>query len=77
MALQTSSLDVLGLPPAGLDFTFRVRALGPASFVVIDESSRLADVAGASQPPATVMAAPTPDNLRGFATVVHREVVFP
>jgi hypothetical protein len=77
VALQTSSLDVPGLPPEGLDFTFRVRALGPASFVVIDQSSGLPDVAGASQPPATVMAAPTPDNLRGFATVVHRQVVFP
>jgi hypothetical protein len=77
VVLQTGSLDVPGLPAQGLDFTFRVRADGPLSFVVIDQTSGLPEVPGAVAQPANVMPAPTPDNLRGFSTAVHTSVVFP
>jgi hypothetical protein len=77
VVLQTGSLDVPGLPAEGLDFTFRVRSDGPLSFAVIDQSPGLPDIAGAAARPANVMPAPTPDNLRGFATAVHTAVVFP
>jgi hypothetical protein len=74
VVLQTGSLDVPGLPPEGLDFTLRVRATSTVTFVVIDQAPGLLE--SVSQPVA-VMPAPTPDNLRGFATIVHRVVVFP
>ena len=75
--LQTASLDVPGLPAEGLDFTFRVRASSPVSFVVIDQTPGLPELAGAAPRAESVMAAPTPDNLRGFATVVRSVFAFP
>ena len=77
VVIQTGSLDVPGLPAEGLDFTFQVRAYGPLSFSVIDQTPGLPEVAGTVAQPADVMPAPTPDNLRGFSTAVHTSVVFP
>jgi hypothetical protein len=61
----------------GLDFTFQVRADGPLSFSVIDQTPGLPEVAGAVAQPTDVMPASTPDNLRGFASAIHTRVVFP
>jgi hypothetical protein len=75
--LQAASLDVPGLPAEGLDFTFRVRASSPVSFAVIDQTPGMPEVPGAAPRTESVMAAPTPDNLRGFATVVRSVFAFP
>jgi hypothetical protein len=77
VVMQTGSLDVPGLPVEGLDFTFQVRADGPLSFSVIDQTPGLPEVAGAVAQPTDVMPASTPDNLRGFASAIHTRVVFP
>ncbi|HEU5424650.1 MAG TPA: M28 family peptidase [Nitrolancea sp.] len=78
VALDQQSLRYDGLPAAGADLTLRVRANGPVTFTVIDESSGLPELPGVtlSARPARFIGAPGPEWVQGDPTLVWRAVEF-
>jgi hypothetical protein len=77
--IQGGALRISGLPAAGIDLTVRVRTAGPVQFTVLDQSTGLPDIPGATLPrrPETVMPAPNPEGLRGYPTAVRTTLTFP
>jgi MFS family permease len=76
--IEAGALNIDGLPADGLELALRLRAAGPVRLTVLDASAGLPDIPGVTLParPATVMAAPNPEDLRGYPTVVRTSVVF-
>jgi hypothetical protein len=77
VAIHSGTLDVVGLPPDGIDVTLTVRTSGSVSLVVVDGSIGLPNVPGAPPQPKNVMPNAMRESLRGYATYVPASFVFP
>jgi hypothetical protein len=75
--IQSGTLDLVGLPPDGVDVTLNVRASGAVSLVVVDMTVGVPNVPGAPPQAPTIMPNAMRESLRGYGTYVSASFVLP